>query len=433
VGSWLKVLLNANLIILLAVMPSPKKLSTMKQINQLVFIVIISSFLASCKGQKKTDNPGKNIPKADTVRIVGGGCEGCELMYIGIPEKNLPEHTSIGWTEGNTKLILTGKVFQIDGKTPAQNVVIYYWHTDDKGLYSSNKQTPELAKVHGKLRGWVKSDENGNYSIKTSRPAAYPSQDIAQHIHLSIKEPEIKNEYYADLYFDDDPLYLKHSKKYGKLDRAGTEILRIVLDNKIQIAEHNIVLGLNIPNYPTKSDIGYNSGLNIGTDQPSFIPYHAFGPDKGTRTCPVCKYGRYHGIVYFVGDNHNWDEIKKWLKYLDNESIAREKYLKAYFVFGSSKGYNKQARQTVLENIGNELGLQKIALTYVPSFADAESDASLNNINATVENTFIIYRHRTIVDKYVNLKPTAENFMTISSALNKTKGDYFELPEPIHE
>ena len=33
-GSWLKVLLNANLIILLAVMTAPKKLSTMKQINQ---------------------------------------------------------------------------------------------------------------------------------------------------------------------------------------------------------------------------------------------------------------------------------------------------------------------------------------------------------------------------------------------------------------
>ena len=405
----------------------------MKQINQLVFIVMLCSLLGSCKGQKKTDNPGEGIAKADTVKIVGGGCEGCELMYVGMPKEILPEHTSIGWTEGNTKLILTGKVFQIDGKTPAQNVIIYYWHTDDKGLYSSNKQTPELAKVHGKLRGWVKSDVNGNYSIKTSRPAAYPSQDIPQHIHLSIKEPDSKNEYYADLYFDDDPLYLKHKKKYGKLDRAGTEIIRVLLDNETQIAEHNIVLGLNIPNYPIKSNTGYNSGLNIGADQPSFIPYHAFGPDKGTRTCPVCKYGRYHGIIYFVGDNPNWDEIKKWLKYLDNESIGRDKYLKAYFVFGSSKGYNKQARQTVLENIGNELGLQKIALTYVPSFTDTESEINLNNINATVENTFIIYRHRTIVDKYVNLKPITENFMTISSALNKTKSDYVELPEPTHE
>jgi protocatechuate 3,4-dioxygenase beta subunit len=173
--------------------------------------------------------------------------------------------------------------------------------------------------------------------------------------------------------------------------------------------------------------------LNIGDDQPSFIPFHAFGPDKGTRTCPVCKYGRYHGIVYFVGENPDWKEIKMWLKYLDDESIKREKYLKTYFFYGNSENYNKQTRQTELEKIGTELKLQKTALTFVPSFTDSESEANLNNINPKAENTFIIYRHRTIVDKYVNLKPTEENFNKISVALNWTKSEYFELPEPKHE
>ncbi|GAB4335983.1 MAG: hypothetical protein OHK0038_14010 [Flammeovirgaceae bacterium] len=354
-------------------------------------------------------------------------------MYVGMPEKITTEHTSIGWSEGKQKLILTGKVFQLDGKTPASNVIIYYWHTDDKGLYSSDSQTPAKAKEHGKLRGWVKTDESGNYKIKTSRPAAYPSQDIPQHIHLSIKESDIQNEYFADLYFDDDPLYLKHKKKYGKADRAGTEILRVVFDGNIQVAEHNIILGLNIPNYPPKNLADTQSGLNIGEDQPSFMPHHAFGPDKGTRTCPVCKYGRYHGIVYFVGNNPNWTEIKQWLIYLDNESISREKYLKAYFVYGNPNNYNKQQRQTELEKMGNELGLKKIALTFVPSFSDVESEANLNKINPAVENTFIIYRHRTIIDKFVNIKPTKDNFSKISEALNKTKSKYFDLPEPKHE
>lgn len=95
--------------------------------------------------------------------------------------------------------------------------------------------------------------------------------------------------------------------------------------------------------------------------------------------------------------------------------------------------YNKQERQTELEKIGEELGLQKIALTFVPSFSDTESEANLNNINASVENTFIIYRHRTIVDKYVNLKPTEQNFRLISEILDKTKGNYFDLNEPKHE
>lgn len=405
----------------------------MKRINQLGFLLILISFLTNCIGQTKPDNQGQNVTKADTEKIVGGGCEGCEFMYVGMPEQILAEHTSIGWTEGSQKLMVTGKVFQLDGKTPAPNVIIYYWHTDDKGLYSSNDQTPAQAKEHGKLRGWVKSDEDGNYTIKTSRPAAYPDQDIPQHIHLSIKEPDIANEYFADLYFDDDPLYLQHKKKYGKADRAGTEILRVVFNGNIQIAEHNIILGLNIPNYPSKSFSEINSGLNIGEDQPSFIPFHAFGPDKGTRACPVCKYGRYHGIVYFVGNNPNWKEIKLWLKFLDDESISRKEYLKAYFVYGNSKNYDKQTRQTELEIIGKELELQKIALTFVPSFSDTESEAILNKINPEVENTFVIYRHRTIVDKFINLKPTEENFEKISEALNRTNSKYFDLPEPIHE
>jgi protocatechuate 3,4-dioxygenase beta subunit len=405
----------------------------MKQLNSIVLFVILVQLLTSCNGQPNSGKQSEAASLPTTQQIVGGGCEGCELMYAGMPGKILPEHTSTGWTAGKQKLILTGTVYQRDGKTPAPNVIVYYWHTNDKGLYSSSSETAKEAKEHGQLRGWVKSAEDGHYKIQTSRPAAYPNQDIPQHIHLSIKEPDINNGYFADLYFDDDPLYLKHKKKYGKTDRAGTELLRVVLDKDIEIAEHNIVLGLNIPNYPSKNNAAVQSGLNIGEDQPSFMPYHAFGPDKGTNTCPVCKYGRYHGIVFFAGDNAEWDEIKKWLKYLDQESITREKYLKAYFVYGNSKNYNKQARQTVLEKIGADLGLQKIALTFVPSFTDSESEANLNNINPEAANTLVIYRHRTIVDKYVNLQPTEENFNKISAALNKTKSAYFELPEPAHD
>ena len=42
-----------------------------------------------------------------------------------MPKEILSEHTSSGWTERYQKLILPGKVFQLDGKTPAQNSIIY--------------------------------------------------------------------------------------------------------------------------------------------------------------------------------------------------------------------------------------------------------------------------------------------------------------------
>ena len=221
----------------------------MKQIG---FFVVLLTFLSGCNGHTKFGDQNAKSGQTDTIIMVGGGCDGCELMYQGMPKEILSEHTSVGWTEGKQKLQITGKVFQLDGTTPAPYVILYYWHTDDNGLYATKQQTDAPMNAHGKLRGWVQSDAKGNYTIKTSRPAAYPNDNIPQHIHLSIKEPAIANEYYADLYFDDDPLYVNHKNKHGKIDRAGTELLQVVSEGNVQVAKHNFILGLNIPNYPIK-------------------------------------------------------------------------------------------------------------------------------------------------------------------------------------
>ena len=222
-------------------------------------------------------------------------------------------------------------------------------------------------------------------------------------------------------------------KRKALENRGGSGVLRVLISGDLQIAEHNIILGLNIPNYPETKKVENQSGLEIGEDNPSFTPYHAFGPDNGTRTCPVCKYGRFHGIVYFIGNNPHWDDIKKWLTFLERESVTRSKYLKAYFVYGTEKNYNKDTRQKELEKIGFELNLKNIALTFVPSMSDIESEVILNKINPSVENTFVVFKHRAIIDKFINFKATADNFKIISSTLDKTKGDYFNLSEPKHD
>ncbi len=394
---------------------------------------VLSQPLASCNGQTKASNQNRQIAKSDTKKIVGGGCDGCEIMFVGMPANLNSCDTSAGWTEKGQKLLVTGTVYKLDGRTPAQNIIIYYWQTDDEGLYATRQGMNEKAKRHGHIRGWIKTDENGKYSIHTVRPAPYPNDVLPAHIHLSIKEPDIDSEYYPDdINFDDDKLLIPYFKKYPQENRGGSGVVRVLLSGDIQIAEHDIILGLNIPNYPEKTN-GNISGLNIGEDQPSFIPFHAWGPDKGTRTCPVCKYGRYHGIVYFVGNKPDWIDVKKWLTFLEQESVARNKYLKAYFVYGNENRYNHSERRRELEQLGSELNLKKIALTFVPSFNDTESEVNLNKVSPTVGNTFIIYKHRSIIDKFVNLKAESENFKLISSTLDKTKGDYFVLSEPKHD
>ena len=398
----------------------------MKKIILVQTFLIFISFFTSCHSQVT------EIVGNDEKKIVGGGCDGCELMYVDMPEIIYSEDTSPGWNEKGQKLIVTGTVFQIDGKTNAPGVIIYYWQTDNNGYYSSTVGMNEKAKKHGHIRGWVKTDGNGKYTIKTIRPAPYPKEEMAAHIHLSIKEPDVENEYYTDeINFDDDKLLISQLKKYPQENRGGSGVVRVLLKDSLQIAEHNIILGLNIPDYPKKAASDKQSGLNIGEDQPSFTPFHAYGPDRGTNTCPVCKYGRYHGIIYFVGNEQNWMEIKQWLTFLEGETIKRSKYLKVYFVDGKDQFYSKNERENQLEKIGEELNIQNVALTFVPSFSDKMTEADLNKINPEVQNTFIIYKHRNIVDKYINMKPTLENFHLISIALDRTKGIYFDLPGPL--
>jgi len=402
---------------------------TMKTLFKIGCFLVLFGLVTSCNGQTKdTNSPsGRNDNK-----VVGGPFENAEFMYIGLPDKINSVDTSAGWTQDGQKLLITGTIFKLDGKTPAPNVILYYYHTDVNGYYANKEVLDQRVARHGYIRGWVKSDNNGKYSIYTVRPEPYPNEDMPAHIHPAIKEPNIDKEYYIDEFvFNDDKLLTGEKRKVME-NRGGSGILRVLISGDLQIAEHNIILGLNIPNYPETIKTKKQSGLQIGEDQPSFIPFHAWGPDKGTRTCPVCKYGRYHGIVYFVGHNPNWENIKKWLTFLDQESIKRSKYLKAYFVYGNETDYKKETRTKELEKIGNELNLKNVALTFVPSMTDIESEANLNQINPDVESTFIVYRHRCIIDKFINLEPTAENFQRISNTLDKTKSDYFNLQEPGH-
>lgn len=79
------------------------------------------------------------------------------------------------------------------------------------------------------------------------------------------------------------------------------------------------------------------------------------------------------------------------------------------------------------------MNVKHTALAFVPSFADEKSNVFKNNINPSVESTFVIYKHRRIVDKYIDLKPTKGNLQLLVSALDRTKGGFFELTEPQNE
>jgi protocatechuate 3,4-dioxygenase beta subunit len=215
------------------------------------YFCFICLCMQSCKGQnaeKANSLQTKNQPN----KIVGGMCDGCDIMYEGMPGFINETDTSAGWNETGQKLIVTGTVFKLDGKTPAPGIILYYWQTDNTGRYTQTPGMSGKARLHGHLRGWVKTDTEGQYRIYTIHPAAYPGERIPQHIHFLVKEPGIKNEYYIDdLYFDDDPFLTKEERK--KLpQRGGNGIVKIEKNGTTELARFNITLGLNIPDYSSK-------------------------------------------------------------------------------------------------------------------------------------------------------------------------------------
>lgn len=68
-----------------------------------------------------------------------------------------------------------------------------------------------------------------------------------------------------------------------------------------------------------------------------------------------------------------------------------------------------------------------MALTFVPAFANTESDVNLAKIDPELENKFIIYKRSNIIGKYNNLKPTKDNFKKITTSLDETINEYFRL------
>lgn len=209
----------------------------MKKILVILFSVLI---ISSCKGQVEKDGS----------RLIGGPCEDCEaiLDYRILNINPKPTVTIEGFSKTEPKIRIAGTVLKPDGKTPAENVILYIYQTNREGIYEPSENPVGWEKRHGKFRGWMKTDSNGKFEFYTFRPAPYPDGREPEHIHLYVMEPD-KNPYYVDNYlFDDDPTLTTEERK--SIDkRGGSGIIELENKNGMLTATRDIILGLNIPDY----------------------------------------------------------------------------------------------------------------------------------------------------------------------------------------
>ncbi|MEJ8803222.1 dioxygenase family protein [Pontibacter sp. H249] len=214
--------------------------------------MIILLTVTSCNGQNTLEQQTEAEVTNQREPRIGGRCETCELMYVGMPKSINETDTSAAWTNGLQKLILSGTVYKADKKTPAADVILYYWQTNQEGVYPSKPGMDPKLKRHGYIRGWVKTDKKGKYKIYTVRPGSYPNSNNPQHIHMLVKEPTLPNEYYIDdIHFEEDAL-LTNSIKKQLNNVGGSGIIEVQQQNEVQRATRDIILGLNVSDYPSK-------------------------------------------------------------------------------------------------------------------------------------------------------------------------------------
>lgn len=225
-------------------------------------IAFLSLLVASCSGQTKERAQPRQPGRDSRQQPVGGAFENREFIYQGMPEEISPADTSPGWAQQGQKMLITGVVYRQDGQTPAPGVILYYYHTNTEGSYVHKPEEKQsmppngYGQTHGYIRGWVRTDAAGRYSVYTVRPGIYPSRDEPAHIHVAIKEPGDINEYYIDDFvFDGDELLTSDRRKRMK-NRGGSGILSVFMKDDLYIGERDIILGLNIPGYPAEAPGG---------------------------------------------------------------------------------------------------------------------------------------------------------------------------------
>jgi protocatechuate 3,4-dioxygenase beta subunit len=116
---------------------------------------------------------------------------------------------NIGKDDGEP-MIISGAVFKADGKTPAPDTLIYFYHTDKYGIYGREGQPK-----HGRYRGWMLTDAKGRYEFSSIRPASYPNSTQSQHVHMTITTAEAREDWIDSILFEGDKFLTARERDFS--------------------------------------------------------------------------------------------------------------------------------------------------------------------------------------------------------------------------
>lgn len=196
------------------------------------------SFLLNCKNSSLAHNSDNELSLIKKNAITDSSCNWCGA-------KDVPDDVS--WktalsrkSDKDQPMIISGTVFQNDGKTPAPNVLIYFYHTDSEGFYGRGKGEV----LHGHFRGWLLTDAKGRYEFSSIKPAPYPNRRDPAHIHFTLTGKSFKEDWIDSIWFEGDERITSEIKQKQLSGRGGfNPIIKLEKDaNGIWRGTRNIQL-----------------------------------------------------------------------------------------------------------------------------------------------------------------------------------------------
>jgi protocatechuate 3,4-dioxygenase beta subunit len=185
---------------------------------------------------------------------VGRAVAETEALFAGLPDRIESSARIAPPDEQGEPMVIEGVVRNANGR-PAPGVILYAHHTNRFGLYPRHPDFPRdsVARRHGRLRGWVRTDEQGRYRFETIRPAGYPRASAPAHVHFQVLEPGRCTYVIDDLVFDDDPRLDEGYRTRSARGAGGSGLTKPSRDEGGRWrVRRDVVLGAHVENYPAR-------------------------------------------------------------------------------------------------------------------------------------------------------------------------------------
>ncbi len=135
--------------------------------------------------------------------------------------------TLVAAGEPGEPMIVSGVVRTREGDA-VPGALVYVYHTDARGIYSARGDGDP------RLFGYLRTGPDGEFELKTIRPASYPGMNVDQHMHFVITAAGHQDKR-TRLGFSDDPYWQRRT--------PGTWVAKVTIgDDGVARCRHDLVI-----------------------------------------------------------------------------------------------------------------------------------------------------------------------------------------------